>query len=269
MVKIYLMRHGESRYNEVQANINPKDEYGKYMYDVESTKARLMNLKKDSSLINCNVTDKGRNQSREAGTNFENRPEIKHVALSPMLRCIETFEGLFEDIIKNRPDALPKIKFFNESREILNASCDLGIWNADKKRNLLLNNYDWKEIDSNPLWFLDSLCQRKRDQILENFSEDMDFDEKVKVMLEFFSKFEPEKRFEDYNVIRERLEIFRKNLKEYCVKNNVQDGELMVISHSRTLQTLTCTEFNTRDKPVDGKFVFFKNAQILEWNFDL
>jgi len=118
MVKIYLMRHGESRYNEVQANINPKDEYGKYMYDVESTKARLMNLKKDSSLINCNLTDKGRDQARLAGTNFENRPEIKHVALSPMLRCVETFEHLFEEIIKSTPETLPKIKFFKESREI-------------------------------------------------------------------------------------------------------------------------------------------------------
>merc|ERR1712170_277707 len=109
------MRHGESRHNVIQSNINPKDEYGKYMYDVESTKTRLMNLKKDPSLINCNLTDKGKDQARLAGTNFENRSEIKHIALSPMLRCVETFEHLFEEIIQNNPEMLPKIKFFNES----------------------------------------------------------------------------------------------------------------------------------------------------------
>jgi len=133
----------------------------------------------------------------------------------------------------------------------------------------LLSNYDWKEIDSNPLWFLESLCQRKRDLILEKFTEGMTVQEKTKAMLEYLSKFEPEKRFEDYGAIRERLEIFRKNLNEYCLENNVKDGELLVISHCRTLQTLTCTEFDNKGKPVDGKFVFFKNAQILEWDFDL
>lgn len=269
MVKIFLMRHGESKYNEVQAAINPKDEYGKYMYDVKATSESLMKLKKDASLINCDLTEKGKIQAANAATNFENLGDIKHVALSPMLRCIGTFEHLFENIIKNDMSALPKIKFFNESREILNASCDIGLWDSEKKRKLLLNNlYDWKTIDSNPLWFLDSLCKKKFDEVNKQFTDGMSVQDKTNTMLEFFSTFPPENRWEDYGVIRERLEIFKKNLKEYCLENKVKDGELMVISHSRTLQTLTCEEFNQEGKPIDGKYVFLANAKIMEWNFD-
>jgi broad specificity phosphatase PhoE len=126
MVKFYLMRHAESLYNEEAHRI--KNSCSDRVITMEAEEKKLQNLRMSTApdILNARLSERGITQSQKLmskGT-YKN---IKYVVLSPLRRCLETFEYLFEDRISKNPNAV-KVFIVPELREVISNSGDIALW---------------------------------------------------------------------------------------------------------------------------------------------
>jgi len=106
---IYLIRHGEAEHNvlEHKAQQKAKEEAEKLNLSPEETYERMEEARKsvlnDTSLRDAKLTDKGREQAREASKHLReliDSGKIHHpteAMCSPLSRCLETCDILMED----------------------------------------------------------------------------------------------------------------------------------------------------------------------------
>ena len=106
---LYLIRHGEAEHNvlEAAAQEKAKEEAGAMNLSEEETFERMEKARKsvlnDHSLRDAKLTDKGRQQAREASDRLRELIEsgqIHHpteAMCSPLSRCLETCKILLED----------------------------------------------------------------------------------------------------------------------------------------------------------------------------
>jgi broad specificity phosphatase PhoE len=126
MVKIYLMRHAESLYNEEAQQI--KNSCSDRLITMDGEEKKLQNLRMSTAkdILNARLSERGITQVQKLMAEGTYK-KIKYVVLSPLRRCLETFEYLFEDRISKNPDAV-KVFIVPELREVISNSGDIAFW---------------------------------------------------------------------------------------------------------------------------------------------
>lgn len=105
--RIFVIRHGESIWNVLyRQHPNEEERYHPRMWTID-----------------CDITDVGMQQAKEAGTKlYQEISSIDLVLVSPLRRAIQTAQLVLENYVGKTG----KIEICKEAREVLVDACDIG-----------------------------------------------------------------------------------------------------------------------------------------------
>ena len=169
MVKVLLMRHAESKFNErfrpLMDFLNFTGE-GKSLSDEEQRRRRLeIRASSEPELVNAALNDIGKKQCHAAQVKLNTHKNIKHVLVSPMTRAIQTFE----ESMLTHPNLLEnkiKVDLLPDLRERGHSNCDIAYLEQDESDPKSMAEilrmpelYDWswlKNYQEPKFWFLEN-----------------------------------------------------------------------------------------------------------------
>ena len=169
MVKVLLMRHAESKFNEewrpLMRYFNFSGE-GKALPDHEKSRLSLeIRASSRPELINAALNDIGRKQCHAAQAKLNSYKDIKHVFVSPMLRTLQTFEESMETHPNIKANKI-KVDLLPDLRERCHSNCDLSYLEQDPFDNQQMLEvvrwpelYDWswvKAYEDPKFWWLEN-----------------------------------------------------------------------------------------------------------------
>jgi broad specificity phosphatase PhoE len=124
--KILLIRHAQSKYNKAIKEIDRLLNEGKI--DKVEHKLNREKIKFSEDLIDCEITDQGYTECKEAGRELSNI-KIKYVIVSPMVRCLMTCNNVLKSIAETSPNSFssinPEIVVYPYIFEKIEDNCDL------------------------------------------------------------------------------------------------------------------------------------------------
>jgi Histidine phosphatase superfamily (branch 1) len=239
--KIFLIRHAQTEYNILNQQALEQN-LGK------------AHFKHVPDLVDCDISSNGYNQAQEAAKKVEEL-DIDLVLVSPMRRALRTASLIFE----NHPKK-PKLLALPMIREIFASSCDIPKEFSKVKEEFPHVDFTLIEALPNPrLWFLDTIQDENiKKEIGEGVSENPDTVDYVKIMLDRFSV------DKTGNETRLGVRLRADKIKKILSEDYHEYKNLALVSHYSILKVLTASNFNERDRGVDG--LKFENAQVCEWH---
>lgn len=258
------MRHAKSEWNVKLENYLTENNLDKNAPMNHTFKTSYQKPEQvDAAITQESVTD-----CKQEFQNFqENYPKIKYVFCSPYRRTFQTMNLMFQDY----PNKL------EQKNVILCPSICEGVFNigdfAFETRNLMnecQELYDWgfysKENYEDPeIWFqyniqeLGEKNQLKSDQI-NNWKQHQDKEK----LFELWRQ--NETKIETKSSVRKRMEKAKLQVSEFIKENNVQDYELMLVSHSFFINFFISKNFDERDGPIEKHIL--KNLDVIEYEFN-
>jgi broad specificity phosphatase PhoE len=271
MVKIILVRHAESIFNSRVEQIKEKwfckDHIPKSEYESLLKQAYT---ETSPDLINTKLTEKGHTQSHSIAETLQARyPNLKIVLVSPMRRTMQTLEQSLKT--HSKFDSL-KIQFLENLREALMVNCDMGIWQPHMKSDLeFLDRYDWSFFDKfqNPdFWFIENCSAEQRAELEALLEGTHGLDQQTEKLAHYLCKDYPCKKFESHKGIYERVQKCKDEIWGIVNSEGYGDGEVLVVSHNRTLKVWLCEVFREDWSPDPKVSVSLKNCEIVEYELD-
>ena len=271
MVKIILMRHAESVFNsrveQIQDKWFCKDHIPKSEYE-----SLLKQAYTDTSpdLINTKLTEKGHTQSHSIAATLQARyPALKAALVSPMRRTMQTME----QSLKTHPRfSTLKIQFLENLREALMVNCDMGIWQPQMKSDLeFVDKYDWSFFNKfqNPnFWFIENCSADQRTELEAQLEGVQGLDQQTQKIAHYLGKDLPGKKFENHKGIYDRVQKCKEEIRGIVRGGGYGDGEVIVVSHSRTLKVWLCQEFREDWSPDPENSVTLQNCEIVEYELE-
>jgi len=133
MTKILLLRHAQSIWNS-REHEKVSSKYGSILpltgnLQIESAfKEYFLSVinPPDPDILNSKLSPHGISQCKNAAPLMHTKyPKVKRALISPMKRCIQTFEEIFEQ----HPNfSNIKVTIFPGIKETLNTPCDVAFW---------------------------------------------------------------------------------------------------------------------------------------------
>ena len=270
MVKLYLIRHAESLSNKMKEDI-----FKMFKISMNETKLCLAyKLIKDNDVIDSLLSEKGKEQCKETReNNMDKIGKITHVIASPLRRCLETARIILDT--KKLKDEGKVLDIRGEVRELLCCQGDFPMMVKESMESF--REFDFasieEEVDRYGEFFFVNYLENQRTKsdildYLEQMEDDTTKDTKVDFLLDLLKKRLMENHLLEKNHdIYVRTQKFKKQLKEYIKKNNIKDGQLVIVTHMRIIKAWTAKDFNEKtDEYVD--FIDPENACFLEVELD-
>ena len=268
--KIVLMRHANSHWNTELNLLNKL--YEKKKIDTETfwTDHKILTSSTNPDILNAAQNEKGFNQCEDASKKIPTEfPNLKRILISPMRRTIQTFEESF----KNHPNILNKtmkISFIPEMRECTNSACDIACWTQNEKDCCKwYDMYDWSFLDDyscemKPFWFLESMLDFEKERALDAMKGVNTVEEKrLKLLGNLIDGPWFPWNYESEESSQKRIKTAQKKISQVIIDENLNDGELAVISHAGTQREFT----KSSSTEIPPKGYIFNNAELQE--FDL
>lgn len=246
---IYLIRHGESKYNSAKEEaIKKGDKYSCYW-------------RKD--LIDCELTELGIQQAKEAGEKLRDL-NISLVLVSPLRRALQTAFYAFE----NHPNK-PKFKAIPLAREIVASSCNFPSNIEDLQKEFPF--VDFSELEAladKRFWIIETFEGEERER-LENLTKDLPegpekYEKFLDLLTETAGKLFPKYLESNLHMVS-RVKKLRAYLQTYF-KLLRESEKIAYVGHAMTTLVLTATKFDEKGYALDGKSL--KNAEFLEYFFN-
>ena len=246
---IYLIRHGESKFNLASQESRLKEEGIEYRF------------RKD--LIDCELTELGIQQAKEAGEKLKD-VNISLVLVSPLRRALQTAYYAFND-----HPSKPKFKVILLGREVMASSCSFpGDIEALQKEFA----FDFSELEvlkDKKLWILETFEGEDR-ELLESLTKDLPlegperYEKFVDILVETARRIYP-KNFESSEHLISRGKKLKKHLQEHF-KLLRESEKLAYVGHEVASLVLSATKFDENGYALDG--IRLKNAEVKEYFFD-
>lgn len=273
MVKIFLMRHGESISNELKGKIQNACSDRKISTGQEDDKLEEIKCSDDPNILNSKLSQTGIKQCIKARKKLKRWKNIKHVVISPLRRVFETLEYLFEEYPSFINKDL-KIHIMPDLREMLCSASDLACWTDNEVNSLRYPKYyDWEFLNqtaSDPFfWFLDQLSKKEQERCKQMFVDIIpkDGDEFIvkrdKLLKTFSDHYSKDYKIESQETCHDRVNRAKLRIIKILEDYNVQDKELIVISHASILGHLTSTEKTKQFVP--KKYTSFYEGDIKKY----
>jgi len=154
-------------------------------------------------------------------------------------------------------------------KEVTFSQCDLGLFTHELRKEY--PDVDWSCLDEFELpiiWFLYVIDENgtpenvaMKHKLIDAWKKDPQVESLVDIMKQSW----PVKVEGPKNILGRVLKA-KEQLKQFVKENNVQDNELLVVSHSISLKYLTTTKFDESGEPLE--FKWFKNAEVGEYCLD-
>lgn len=271
------MRHAESQANQHVESLrkslkDPENPMTEPEYDsqMRSYKSCL-----NPKMINACLSETGITGAKSVQKNLEKyHKNIKRIILSPMRRVIQTFEYAFSEYPQFKQNTL-KISFIPELRECLTSTACVGTWTEDQFEDLKhLHLYDFSFMESFPnpnFWFFYSMMPSKIQEAESIISEGKTTQEKLSSLADNFAEVYP-KKWEGNESSYQRMTVARKKLWEIIKEENLQDGELCIITHKNTLNWFLDYDKKTQTLEEIHKFkseIEIGNNEIIVVDFKL
>jgi len=255
---LYLVRHAQSEYNLAQLKA--------IQGESESRDEEDINIKFDTGLIDCPISELGQQQALEAGKKLQD-VNVTLVITSPLRRCLQTTHGIFKDH-KNKP----KVIVWPIVKEMLLSGCDV----ADDLDTLKKEfpEYDFSLLNNFPipeLWLFYVFCKDQttiRDYINALFEKYPEKEEAIKnakyFLVEKLKEAYP-KTIEIQTDLVERAIESKKALSE-VVKGVGENEAAVVVAHSRFLEAFTAEAYEEDGNPRNAKW--FYNCEVTAYNLE-
>jgi len=256
--KVILIRHAESAYNAIAANVNKHME-GK---DEEEKRQEIAKVKFREDVIDCSISEKGEEQTKKAAELVKD-VNIGLVISSPLRRCLQTTHRIFA----NHPNK-PKVQVAPLLKEVMSSSCDLGNNINDVKKEF--PDFDFAlldEFETPEFWYIDILeseegKKKMYEEIFAAFPNKQDAIANAASLLarrmkETFPG-EVETSIDMNTRVQKAKEWLRKKAHELP-----QDQTLAVVAHSRFLRSFVSKEYGQL-----GEFIgtrYFVNCEVFEY----
>ncbi|CAK90511.1 unnamed protein product (macronuclear) [Paramecium tetraurelia] len=251
--KFILIRHAESEYNlAARLAVNSSKE-------VTNFKEESLKIKQDESLIDCGLTQYGIQQCLESATKMSSF-KVDIVLVSPLRRAIQTAHYLFRD----HPNK-PKFIVVPFLREMLSSSCDIG-------GNLTTTMNEYSQFDFSRtlnteflqqypnMWTMEYLWNQEQKQQMKQYLLQQQCDDLnsrgPKHILDYLFQYPPDSVVETFMDTMNRIQQAKLELSFYRNQN------VVCVTHSRFLQTISASQFDAEGKPKDGTWI--KNCDYIE-----
>jgi len=261
MVKILLLRHGESRWNSKFMKWQQEQGIGPGQFVMPSHKfAFEVN---DISECDSQLTEDGKTQCYEKAVDLDHYPNIKKVLCSPLRRTIQTFELMF----KNYPTTFTKeeISIIPCICEQILSSGEFAI-QTDVLREKYQDQFNWEAMDgfvNGPLWFIENVPSNAqnsgfKNELLANWAKTQDFGK----LINFWR--DSEKCLDNNQALEERILKAKAFIRKFIVENNLADGELVLVTHWKFIKHFTAQSFDKDGESTDGKSPV--NCELVEYD---
>lgn len=251
MVKIILIRHGESLANQHKSKIRKSAK-------TEAEAKQSMNKSRmtfQDKLANPTLSENGVKQCIKFKKIHENLLcTAKYVFVSPLERCVQTAKLMFDGIHPSTRDL--------EIRVVPKLSARMGsLWNIpfDFQQNLpthfKVETSAFLKIESNQkldefFYFVDLLENKATVKYLKSqiqkIEEDIPSIQKKRIFFEVVTKLKSEqKNVEHKKDFMLRIERFKKFLKEFVQNNQIRDEEIVVVAHKQYLNFFSSEDIDT------------------------
>lgn len=249
--KLYFIRHAQSKFNLAQmvaANSSHEVRQGEDL-----------GVKFDYGLIDCGISDVGKQQCAEAAEKVKGF-NVKFVISSPLRRCLETTHEIF----KNHKDK-PKVIVWPIVKEMLLSGCDVSDDLSVIRKEF--PDCDFSLVDALPhpeLWLVHMLKNETIvNEIFEELFEKYPNKEEAYKNAKFFLTDKLKHTFpalvESLMDINQRVLEAREKLKPLA--KELKDNEsIVVVSHSRFLEAFCSESFAENGEPVNAKW--FANCEV-------
>lgn len=265
MVRILLMRHATSEWNvrirkfKESKNVPITDIHWKCPHDFKCTYEK-------PEQVDAAITQDGINECIKQREGFEQQhSKIKYILCSPYRRTIQTMNHMMENYA-NKLDSKNIVMFPHIAEEI---DC-LGEF-AFETENLMSQQkdscnfsfYSAENYEDPRIWFLYNIneSQGENDLKWKQINNWKTFQDKEK-LFECFK--EMNTKIETAKGCRSKMENSKVKIQEFIEKNNVQDNELLVVSHFNFLNYFISESFDQNDEPTNKRFI--KNLEVIEYN---
>lgn len=260
---VLMIRHAESKFNKAFTEALEHAKVG------SNSKVLVLYVKvlKEPELIDAGITDLGRQQCAESALiNAERLKKVKLVLVSPMNRALETADLMFN---KHLYDTIggerPKFVIVPDMHEVLESCCDIPL--GSKEKAVKYPNWDFTEMleiekKLGFIWFSETMFnQRSRKLIREEVAKSA-------------AEGDLQKAYRVVDVLREHLPAYLESGPDLFFRsrrfiswfwNFVKDKglkaeEIALVGHSAYFETLSATEFNEQNEPLNGRLL--KNCEV-------
>ena len=278
MVKILLMRHAQSMFNlrmtliknkyDIKGTIlAQKDKFDTFPKEFWS-ELKVFFRSEDPEVVNAILTEEGVNQcNKTASTTLKDKyTGIKHALVSPFRRTIQTFEHTFHGYANEKN---LNIELNELLRETSCAPCDVCCWTDEELATINKDRFDWTWMHSKPephFWFFEQLDEEHKKKAYDLFKgkEGLSVEEKRSILLEdMVSEENFPLQWEKEKSKVERALAAKEMLSKKVKSENIQDYELIVVTHYDTLRMFTAKSFDENYNP--SGYIEFDNAEIREF----
>ena len=246
---IYLIRHGESKFNRATEDCKLKEE--------------VVECRFRKDLFDCDLTELGIQQAKETGEKLKDI-NTSLVLVSPLRRALQTAYYAFKD-----HPSKPKIKVILLGREVMGSCCSFP---ADIEVLQKEFGFDFSEsevLKDKKLWILETFEGEDR-ELLESLTKDLPlegperYEKFVDILVETARRIYP-KNFESTDHLTSRIKKLKKQLKEHFQLLR-ESEKLAFVGHGIAGTVITATKFDEKGYALDG--IRLKNAEFMEYFFD-
>ena len=190
-------------------------------------------------------------------------PNIKYILCSPTRRTVQTLNHMMKNYT-NMPDKHNIVMFPEITDEVENLS-DLAFETRDlMKKHKKEYNWDFMDpanYDHPEIWFLYNINESMGITKLkwEQIGNWRRYGDKEKLMKYWKDS---ERKLSDARVARAKTEESKTKVIEYIKKNEVEDDELLLISHNNFLNYFTNDSFKENNEPTIQRNL--KNLEVLK-----
>ena len=245
---IYLLRHGESKFNLAQLEPDYMSDKLKHWF------------RKD--LVDCELTELGIQQAKEAGEKLKN-VNISLVLVSPLRRTLQTAYYAFKD-----HPSKPLFKVIPLGREFMGLSCDFP---TDIESLLKEFPFDFSELEAfkdKKLWILETF-EGEDQELLGGLIKDLPegperLEKFTDILIETARKMHPKFVESGAHVIARG-----KKLKKYLhthLKLLRETEKLVYVGHKSIFEVMTGTKHDESGYALDG--ITLKNGEFIEYILD-
>ncbi|EGR29140.1 phosphoglycerate mutase, putative [Ichthyophthirius multifiliis] len=257
-IDLVLIRHAESEYNlEQRKACNSSTE-------VKNGENLQTKFKKD--LIDCSLTEEGKNQCLQAEQICENL-NIGIVLVSPLRRALETCKEIFKNH-KNKPKVIVNPLF----REMLLSNCDIGGRILESKEDFPEYDFSFLEQYENPiLWNVYELTNKQKVQEIEANIKNICVQESIQI--------KKHGHFKLLEIIKQMFPVHIESQQEYnqnvqlqkqyilnLLEKMPQGTKIAIVGHSRALESFTAASYE--NETLIGAH-WFKNAEVYQMQLDV
>jgi len=248
-IKLLILRHAQSESNEKVTQL-------------ESTSASVEDLTKlkfsNLAFVDAVLSQNGQHQcSKFSEKLISKHPKLKYVLISPMRRTVQTALK----ITKGYPTPLEYV-VIPHLREVLSQQADIGYYSVD-----FLKDYafiDTSLLPKHNLWFLDCYEDILEDHYGKRIREQYEKKAEPETIMSFMSLHYPniERPAQTILRVKKAKELIRDFIRKKEEKGvHVEDDQILIISHSRTLRFF-CGVYDNEGQAIEGANIGFPHCKL-------